>query len=145
MTSPENTNDDASLTRLIIAVTSATLPEDEAEQQALCQSFETAVATALNETLGDATAYIEVMLGHTYTSVSPLCPWCESPLTLDGIHLGEGADAYAAARCSADCGWTGDGVFSFIDLDKSSSDHHESAVLTGEITPEYQQYTTRDY
>lgn len=144
MTSPKNTNDEASLARLTIAVTNATLPEDEAEQQALCQSLETAVSTILGKTLGDATADIEVMPGHTYTSVSPICPRCDSALTLDGIHLGEGADAYAVARCSANCGWTGDGVFKLIDLDRSVGDHSETEVLAGEIKPEYHRYTDRD-
>jgi hypothetical protein len=91
MTSPENTNDDASLARLTIAVTNTTLPEDEAEQQALCQSLETAVTTVLNETLGDATADIEVMLGHTYTSVSPIYPMCERDAFDNTLHICAGA------------------------------------------------------
>ncbi|WP_128478931.1 hypothetical protein [Halorussus pelagicus] len=144
MTSPENTNDDASLARLTIAVTNANLPDDEAKQQALCESLETAVGTVLNETLGDATEDIEAMLGHTYTSVRPICPACDSALTLDGIHLGEGADAYAVAGCSADCGWTGDGVFTLVDLDRSVGDHSESEVLASGIRPERQRYTDRD-
>ncbi|WP_435182153.1 hypothetical protein [Halorussus sp. AFM4] len=144
MTSPENTNDDASLARLTITITNANLPEDEAEQQALCESLETAVGSVLNETLGDATADIEAMLGHTYTSVSPICPVCDRALTLNGIHLGEGAGAYAVARCSADCGWTGDGVFKLVDLDRSVGDNYESEVLTGGIRPERQRYTDRD-
>jgi hypothetical protein len=144
MTSPENTNDDASLARLTITVTNATLPEDEAEQQALCQSLETAVDTVLNETLGDSTPDSEAILGDTYTSVSPICPRCDTALTLDGIHLGEGADAYAVARCSANCGWTGDAVFKLVDLDRSVGDHDESEVLAGEITPNYHRYTDRD-
>ncbi|WP_135827281.1 hypothetical protein [Halorussus ruber] len=144
MTSPENTNDDASLARLTIAVTNANLPEDEAEQQALCESLETAVGTVLNETLGDSTADIEAMLGHTYTSVSPICPACDSALTLDGIHLGEDANAYAVAGCSADCGWTGDGVYKLVDLDRSVGGHYESEVLAGGIRLERQRYTDRD-
>ncbi|UPV77234.1 hypothetical protein M0R89_22965 (plasmid) [Halorussus limi] len=144
MTSPENTNDDASLARLTIAVTNTNLPEDEAEQQALCESLETAVGTVPNETLSDATTDIQVMLGDTYTSVSPICPACDSALTLNGIHLREGANAYAVARCSADCGWTGDGVYKLVDLDRSVGDHYESEVLAGEIRPERQRYTDRD-
>ncbi|MFC4451864.1 hypothetical protein [Halorussus aquaticus] len=144
MTAPENTNDDASLARLTITVTNANLPEDEAEQQALCESLETAVGSVLNETLGDATADIEAMLGDTYTSVSPICPACDSALTLDGIHLGEGADAYAVARCSADCGWAGDGVFKLVNLDRSVGHHYESEVLAGRIRSERQRYTDRD-
>ena len=144
MTSPENTNDDASLARLTIAVTNADLPEDEGEQQALCQSLETAIGTILGETLGDSTADIEVMLGQTYTSVSPICPRCDSALTLDGIHLGESADAYAVAGCSADCGWTGDGVFKLIDLGRSVGDRYGSEVLARGITPDYHRYTDRD-
>ncbi|WP_276302704.1 hypothetical protein [Halorussus lipolyticus] len=144
MTSPENTNDDASLARLTIAVTNATLPEDEAEQQALCESLEAAVSTVLNETLGDSMADIEVMLGQTYTSVNPICPRCDSALTLDGIHLGEGADAHAVARCIGDCGWTGDGLFKLIDLDRNVGDHSESEVLAGGVRPEHQRYTDRD-
>ncbi|WP_135823810.1 hypothetical protein [Halorussus ruber] len=125
MTSPEYPNDDASLARLTIAVTNTNLPENEAEQQARYQSLEAAVGTVLNETLGETTTDIEAMLGHTYTSVSPVCPACDSALTLDGIHLGEGADAHAVARCSADCGWTGDGVFKLVDLDRNGSDHYD--------------------
>jgi len=144
MTSPENTNDDASLARLTITVTNANLPEDEAEQQALCESLETAVGSVLNETLGDATADIEAMLGQTYTSVNPICPACDSALTLNGIHLGEGADAHAVARCIGDCGWTGDGLFKLIDLDRNVGGHYESELLAGEITPGYHRYTDRD-
>ena len=144
MTSPENTNDDASLARLTITVTNATLPEDEAEQQTLWQSLEAAVDIVLNETLGDATADIEAILGYTYTSVSPICPRCDSPLMLDGIHLGEGADAYAVARCTGNCGWAGDGVFTLVDLDRSVGDHSESEVLAGGVRPEHQRYTDRD-
>jgi len=144
MTSPENTNDDASLARLTITVTNANLPEDEAEQQALCESLETAVGSVLNETLGDTTADIKAMLGYTYTSVSPICPACDRALTLNGIHLGEDADAYAVARCSADCGWAGDGVFKLVDLDRSVGGHYESEVLAGEITPDHHRYTDRD-
>ena len=144
MTSPENTNDDASLARLTIAVTNATLPEDEAEQQALCESLKTAVSTILGETFSDSTADIEAILGDMYTSVSPICPRCDSALTLDGIHLGEGADAYAVARCTGDCGWTGDGVFKLVDLDRNVGDHYESEVLAGGIRPERQRYTDRD-
>jgi len=144
MTSPENTNDDASLARLTIAVTNANLPEDEAEQQALSESLEAAVGTVLNETLGNSTVDIRAILGNTYTSVSPICPACDSALTLNGIHLGEGVNAYAVARCSADCGWTGDGVFKLVDLDRNVGDHSESEVLAGEIRPERQQYTDRD-
>jgi len=144
MTSPENTNDDASLARLTIAVTNTNLPEDEAEQQALCESLKTAVGTVLNETLGDSTVNIESILGHTYTSVDRVCPRCDSALTPDGIHLGEGANAYAVARCSADCGWTGDAVFKLVDLDRSVGDHYESEVLAGGIRPERQRYTDRD-
>ena len=144
MTSPENTNDNASLARLTITVTNTNLPEDEAEQQALCQSLETAVGSVLNETLGDTTADIKAILGDTYTSVSSSCPGCDSALTLNGIHLGENADAYAVARCSADCGWTGDGVFKLVDLDRNVGDHYESEVLAGGIRPEYHRYTDRD-
>jgi len=144
MTSLENTNDDLSLARLTITVTNANLPEDEAEQQTLCQSLETAVDTVLNETLGDSTTDIEAILGDTYTSVSPICPRCETPLTLDGIHLGEGADAHAVARCTGDCGWTGDGVFKLVDLDRNVGDYYESEVLAGEIKLEYHRYADRD-
>jgi len=139
MTSPENTNNDC-LARVTLTITNANLPEDEAKQQALCESLERAVDTVLD----DATADIESLLGHTYTSIDRVCPRCDSALTLNGIHLGKGANAYAVARCSADCGWSGDGVFKLIDLDRSVSGHYESEVLAGGIRLERQRYTDRD-
>lgn len=84
------------------------------------------------------------MLGDTYTSVSPICLACDSALTLNDIHLGEDADVYAVARCSADCGWTGDAVFKLVDLDRSVGHHYESEVLAGGVRSERQWYTDRD-
>lgn len=147
MTSPEDTTDSPLLARrtLTISITDLDIPEKEAKRQSLRASLEAACTVVLNDALDNPRADIESRFGHTYTTVSPVCPACESALTLSGIHLGESVAAYAVAHCSANCSWTGDAVFKLVDLDRSTNDHYESAVLTGESTPTYHRYADRDH
>jgi hypothetical protein len=63
---------------------------------------------------------------------------------IQGVHLGDDEDAFALARCSDECDWTGDAVFKLVDLDKSIDVDYQSSVCARTVTPNYHSYYDRN-
>lgn len=143
MTSPEEETDDTP-SSITLTITDLDLPESEAERQALLEDLRKTLTEQLRTSLDQSALEVAGSIGHQYATVGPTCPNCGESLDLQGIHLGDGTDAFAVARCAAACGWTGDGVFKLIDLDRSVGEGYESAVLAGRVTPDYQPYRNRE-
>lgn len=143
MTSPEEATDETP-SSITLTITDLDLPESEAERQALLEDLRKTLTEQLRTRFDQPAISIADCLGHQYATVGPTCPDCGEPLDLQDIHLGDGPDAFAVARCAAACGWTGDGVFKLIDLDRNVGEGYESAVLAGRVTPDYQPYRNRE-
>lgn len=143
MTSPEETTDDQTTDSITLTITDLDLPESDAERRALLDTLKQTLTEHLRTRLDQPAVEITACVGHQYAMVTPTCPDCGESLDLTGIHLGDGPDAYAVARCNAACGWTGDGVFTLTDLDRHVGERYASAVLAGDVTPDYQPYQQR--
>lgn len=144
MTAPEETTDDTPTGSITLTITQLALPESDAERQALLGDLTETLTEHLRTKLDQPAVEITGCVGHQYAMVTPTCPDCGDSLDLTGVHLGDGSDAFAVARCAAECGWTGDGVFTLTDLDRHVGENYASAVLAGDATPDYRPYQHRD-
>lgn len=143
MTSPENPTDETT-TSVSLAITDLDLPDADEQREDLLEDLTETLTTLLTTEFDQPKADVEARLGHWYATVSPTCPDCGEPLDIQGVHLGESEEAFAVARCTDECGWTGDAVFKLIDLDESVQADYESSILTGKKTPTYHTYHDRE-
>lgn len=126
--------------RLCIAIEEAPLPLDEDERSQLLEDLSIRMWAVFEEYGIDPTS-IAPRPGYRYAQVRDNCPLCGEHLDLLDVELDASNGAHASARCSdTDCGWTGTAVYRLIDLEGGVGDVHESAVLTGDITPSYYSY-----
>lgn len=84
---------------------------------------------------------ISISTGHQYTGIDDRCPACETKLELTRVQPDTENGAHAPARCpDDDCEWVGTAVYRLIDLESETGESHESAVSSGDITPNYRSY-----
>lgn len=143
MSPSEQSNDESTTTSVSLTISNLDLPAAEDRRKAFLATLEETLTTLLATDVDQPTAEVNTRVGYHYATVSPTCPDCDEVLNIQGVHLGDGEDAFAVARCST-CDWTGDAVFKLIDLDESVGADYESSVLGGKIRPEYHCYSDRD-
>lgn len=141
MTSPETTDE---TTTVSITITDLDLPETDEERKAAIETLREDLRTLIATEFEQPTTEVDVQIGHWFASVSPTCPDCGEALDIQDIHLGDGEDAFAVARCTDTCGWAGDAVFKLIDLDNGVDGNYESSVHTRNKTPKYYPYCDRN-
>jgi hypothetical protein len=144
MSPSEQSSDESATTSISLTISNLELPDAEDQRKALLANLEETLTTLLATDFDQPTAEVDARVGHHYATVSPTCPDCGEALDIRGIHLGDDTEAFAVARCSTACSWTGDAVFALIDLDESVAADYESSVFAGKIRPEYHCYSDRD-
>ena len=144
MSPSEQSNDELTTTSVSLTISNLDLPDTDDRRKALIANLEETLTTLLASDFDQPTAEVDARMGHYYATVSPTCLDCGDALDIRGLHLGDDTEAFAVARCSSACGWTGDTVFKLIDLDESVAANYESSVLAGKIHPEYHCYSDRD-
>jgi hypothetical protein len=100
-----------------LTITGLTVSSTNEQRIAFLSNLEDHVEKLLAVEFDQSTTNIEIQAGYQYATVCPTCPDCDEPLDFRDIHLGDSTDAFAFARCSDECGWTGDAVFKLVDLD----------------------------
>ncbi len=143
MTPPNDSNDETP-TSVSFTITGLDLSASDDQREVLRDVLEERLTSLLSTELDQPTAEVQSHCGYWYASVPPICPDCSGALEIQSIHLGDGRDAFALARCSDDCGWDGDAAFKLVDLDKRIDDDYQSSVCAGTSTPEYHAYCDRN-
>lgn len=143
MTSLGNSTDEKT-TSVSLTITNLDLLDADEQREDLFEDLTETLTTLLITDFDHPKADVEAQLGHWYATVSPTYPDCDEPLDIQGAHLRDDGDAFAVARCTDECGWTGNAMFKLIDLDESVQADYESSVLGGTKTPTYHHYRDRD-
>jgi len=112
------------------------LPADPRHRTTVVDAIADQLGAVLLDTYGASPRSIQATTGHHYHAVADDCPACGTRLRFTQSYLDAENGAQAVARCRAnDCFWTGQAIYRLVDLEGGPGDDHESAVLTGAITP----------
>jgi hypothetical protein len=126
--------------RVTITVEECPLPSTVHERDVVCNDFKTAVRTAIPAADDQPPTEITVRMSYHYAQVDTACPQCHEPLVVDRIRLTKANDgAHADVWCPT-CEYSGTAVFRAVDYEGGLGHGHESAVLTGALTPSYEPY-----
>ena len=126
--------------RITITIEDCPLPLSEDDREGALEGLEDELGHLLHQQ-GMASASITTTTGYRYAQVPERCPLCGTRLELRSYTYSDNG-AYADASCAdaPECGWRGTAVYRLIDLEGGVGATTESAVLTGDATPEYYPY-----
>jgi hypothetical protein len=125
---------------MTIVLEECPLPATKHERDMVLNDVTTAVRNAIPTTDDRPFPAITVRTGYHYAQVRNVCPHCGEPLVVDSVRLTkDNRGAHADVGCTA-CDYSGTAVCRVVDYEGGLGHIHESAVLTGDLTPSYEPY-----
>ena len=99
--------------QLNIFINGCSFPAEKEDRETVAAELEAAVIEVLAEH-GHSPDHMQIIDGHTYSSIQDVCPDCGDGLRLTEFNLDTENGGFARASCP--CGWRGQAIYRLIDL-----------------------------